>query len=549
MPQPTHSGVSAGKKAEPVTFGLLVLAQAATAWLFPVFVTQDGAAHLENAVALTRISRAPYAQFYELNPLLQANWFSHLLLTGLSRWMNGPDVDKVMATVCLAVMPLCFRYALTRMVPRAPRTVSWAGIPFAASAIIYLGFWDYALALSLFFVVLAEVWSFRGRKGMTRAARYSAALLLLGFLHPLALAELGLTALAILSHQFGRALLRGKATILAALGRRIIRLALWSMPAGVLFVAGMDRRPGAAWWKSSLERLFKLATLHPLAVFRWYELAASFGIAICIWTVVGATLWRRRGRLNERCDSLLAGVGATLLVCLVAPEAASGGGFIGVRVVLFPFLISLLWIGSQAGRRRSLSWFGPALAAAGIVLIVMRIPAQQQFNTYVAEYRSAARSIPEGSLVVPVAAFRQDADMSPASRSSIVKLRDRVMAYDPESARRRMAYSVNPLLHAIGYDAAEHHLIDAGNYEVLTMYFPLTARNSVAGDLEKLFDAIEAKGSPCVPLDLRRPRVDAVLLFGDMEPCDSMARGLARNFRLAYSSATGMAKTYLRQSE
>src|SRR6478672_1600454 len=83
----------------------LLLLHVAPLWFFPYFPSQDGPAHLENAVILRDYRDRPVLQeFYEPNLSPDPNWLGHLILAGLMTVLPLLVAEKVLLTGYLLLL-------------------------------------------------------------------------------------------------------------------------------------------------------------------------------------------------------------------------------------------------------------------------------------------------------------------------------------------------------------------------------------------------------------------------------------------------------------
>src|SRR5688572_6702453 len=95
-----------------VFFGVL-LSTVALVWLFPVFPTQDGPAHLDNARLLVDLWRGdPTAQRFFALDRFSPNWVAHLVLAPLLLVAPATVAEKIVLTIATVLVPLGFRTAL-----------------------------------------------------------------------------------------------------------------------------------------------------------------------------------------------------------------------------------------------------------------------------------------------------------------------------------------------------------------------------------------------------------------------------------------------------
>src|SRR5438045_1228372 len=96
-----------------LAFFAVLLSTVALVWIFPVFPTQDGPAHLENARLLVELLRgnAEVGRFFAFDRF-SPNWISHLVLAPLLLIVPAAVAEKIVLTIATVLVPLGFRKAV-----------------------------------------------------------------------------------------------------------------------------------------------------------------------------------------------------------------------------------------------------------------------------------------------------------------------------------------------------------------------------------------------------------------------------------------------------
>src|SRR5215831_15066252 len=106
-------------QGDNLLFAGLLLLSLLPLWSACYFPSQDGPAHLENAVILREYNwpdRELFRTFYLINPNPEPNWVGHLALAGLMALGLPPLLaEKVLLTGYLLLLPLAVRYAMTAL--------------------------------------------------------------------------------------------------------------------------------------------------------------------------------------------------------------------------------------------------------------------------------------------------------------------------------------------------------------------------------------------------------------------------------------------------
>jgi hypothetical protein len=147
--------VKARKWPERLTWAALVVAFLVPVWLFRYVPTQDGPAHLGNAIVLRDYGAAltRHQEFFEVSLEPFPNWTSHLFLTILARVVPPLVAEKLLVTVYLIGFTLACRYFLASW-PGAALPLAPLCLLFVYNRCFFMGFYNYCLSLPLLFLIL-----------------------------------------------------------------------------------------------------------------------------------------------------------------------------------------------------------------------------------------------------------------------------------------------------------------------------------------------------------------------------------------------------------
>jgi hypothetical protein len=435
-------------------------------WWFSYFPSQDGPAHLENALMLKEYDApdsARYRAFYTVNPHADPNWAGHLLLVALMYVVPPLVAHKVLLTGYVLLLPLSVRFALRAVRPGA-ESLALLAFPFVGNAFLHLGFYNFCYSLPLYFFVLGY-W-LRHRDGLSPLAGLvlAALTLVLYFCHlvSLAAAALGVGLLAawlslgewLTWRKKGRV---GPSPLRAVLWRRGVAPALAFLPSLALAALFLRRQGTAAANNvADVARGPMLFKLEALVSYSGWEVLVSLALAVTLLTALLCAAWPlglRRGRTDAQAGLLLLAA-AYAAVFFAAPQGMSGGLFIPQRLSLFPYFAVLLWLGTQPLG----PWVRRGLAAAAVVIalvfLALHTARYAVFNDYLDEYVSAAAFIGPQETVLPLS-------FSHAGR---------------DADGHALSVRASPFRHAAGLLAVKCRAVDLANYEGNAGYFPLTYR-------------------------------------------------------------------------
>ena len=129
-------------------------------WLFKYTGTQDGPAHVHNAHVLKVYHNHEnyiLREVYERNPTLFPNWTSHAFMVGLMYIFPPLICEKIFFSLCIGLLPLSLLYFLNGIKKSKP-LFCLVGFVFAYNYLLHMGFYNFALSVSLFFFALGCWW-------------------------------------------------------------------------------------------------------------------------------------------------------------------------------------------------------------------------------------------------------------------------------------------------------------------------------------------------------------------------------------------------------
>lgn len=208
---------------EARTFWVVVVLHLVPVWVFHYVPTQDGPAHLCNALILKEYghSAAGYEAFFELRSDPIPNLTTHLLLAALLYVVPTLVAEKIVIALYVLLFVGAFRYFLGAFGSRC-RPLAWCGLLFVFNHCFWLGFYNYCLSLGLFWAALGYFLRRRGNRHWSQAGILALLFLAQYFTHLLGfLLCLGSTVGATTLQRRGR-------------GRSIILVGVAALPAVLL---------------------------------------------------------------------------------------------------------------------------------------------------------------------------------------------------------------------------------------------------------------------------------------------------------------------------
>jgi len=129
-------------------------------WLFKYTCTQDGPAHVHNAHILKvyhNHENYVLREIHERNPTLFPNWTSHVVMAGLMYIFPPLVCEKIFFSLCVGLLPLSLLYLLNG-IQKSKTLFCLVGFIFAYNYLLHMGFYNFALSVSLFFFALGCWW-------------------------------------------------------------------------------------------------------------------------------------------------------------------------------------------------------------------------------------------------------------------------------------------------------------------------------------------------------------------------------------------------------
>jgi hypothetical protein len=514
---------------EPSVFGLLVVLYLLPVWIYAYAPTQDGPAHLANALILKNLAagQTRYHEFFAIRWEPLPNWTTHLVLAGLLCVFPPLLAHKALVSLYVLGFAWSFRYFLASF-GRNTLLLAPAGLLFVYNRCFLTGFYNYCLSLIAFWIILGYVIRRRDRFGLSSAAVLMAFFWLAYFTHLLGYVLAAAGAVFIMVWSSPRRLRKLGLLAIALLPTAFLAADSLLEPGLLGLREGLAHRPPwlhwhtnlEAWWQSLLsvnEQLFEPyeAWEIPLGVLVLFFYEAGVVATLLApqppakgeASAPGSTLAagsgdpaktgmaRSLGALTQprsplgaltqpRSPIVLFGAGIGVLY-LVLPDFLSAAiGFLKARLVLLPPLLWLtcLRLPDHRTLRRAFTAFLYSLLAINLVLVIRYFYVA---NQELAEYTAGIQWIGH----------------------------DRTLFVEQSRAGpRKPSY----LEHAANYYCLANGNINLDNYQAELNHFPVRYRSGIA------------RGRGDISDYPNRDLVDLILVW-DTEP--DFSPEIARSFR------------------
>jgi hypothetical protein len=385
--------------------------------------------------------------------------------------------EKVLLTGYVILLPLGARYALNGVRPGA----GWLAVltfPFVQHFLFHMGFHNFCYSLAVLFFVAGYWLRHADHFGIRQTLTLAALLVLLYFCHlvavVMALALVGTLAV-------GWALLDRPVSF----RRRLLGPALAFVPALALGATFVGRQGQAMRWEYKPLLLTRLLELDVMVSYFDLERLVSRLTALGLAVLTVYVLWqRRRARLFEKRDLLLAVVAVALVAYFTAPTAVAGGSFLNTRLGLFVVFFLVLWLGAHPFGPRLKRGVQAAAVLVALALLGLHAGAYAEFNTYLGEYAEVEDRLRPGTTVLPLAFSHR------------------------LTAGRLGEAKVGAFRHAAAYLTLRGNVVELENYEANTTYFPVRYRP----DLNP-FDHLGRQNAPDRGLQAEPPEISNIRAY------------------------------------
>lgn len=402
-----------------ITIGIGILLELALLALIPIFVTTDGAAHIDGAAALARLAFGPASPvdgYTTISWLPATNLIPELPMAALAALVGAPMAETLVIAAWIILLPASLWYAVSGVRPGA----GWLAVlalPLTFGLMLQLGFYSFVYGVLLFLVVLGYHARHREHLGGGQVAALAILLTLTYAAHAFVF---GVTVLVLATLE-GWAWLVQPPRTAGGFGRRAGTVLLAALPAVILVVAGVlfgtrtssaaAAGDGAGLVAFQVRALLESVTMIlQLVVFDQKEAVFALLVAALL---AGLAIVALRSRLRGResrlkpADGYLAVVAVLLVAILFVPDATTlgaggAGAFVTSRLSTFVMLTGILWIAAHPFG----SWARGATIAVAVVaavgLVGMRFTWYQALSDHATAFASVARCVAEGATMAQV---------------------------------------------------------------------------------------------------------------------------------------------------
>ena len=447
-------------------------------WLFKYTTTQDGPSHVHNAHILKvyhNHENYMLREVHKLNPTLFPNWTSHVIMVGLMFIFPPLICEKILFSLCIGLLPLSLLYFLNG-IQKGKTLFCLVGFIFAYNYLLHMGFYNFALSVSLFFFALGYWWRCKDKLNPKTLATVYVWLTVVYLTHfqSYALLTVSLTFFGVFLYIY-EALESPRVRLTAQL--KPILLFLGSMlPAYVIFLSYyLVKRQGGGYHRSfeGLKEYFlsigSIVSFRDAHILIGNLLFAVLTIAFLLTLIdrIRKVYAHRNspGSENEGyggATAILARTDAFLLIALILTflyfkspwSLRSGGMWISDRIHIYILLVLLPFFSFNLHRFVD-------YAFSGVLIVLAFWHLGYHVQTYYLMDRDAKEALSSAELIEP---------------HTVLASRPGSWGGTPDSANWDFKY-ILPFEHIEGYLGLGNGVAYLQNYEPSTDHFPLSYKN------------------------------------------------------------------------
>lgn len=432
---------------EKYLFAILLLVNIIPVVGVEYFFTGDGPAHLYNSnIILQLLSQEEnrISQFFELRYELIPNLGGHVLLTGLNALLPAAVAEKVVYSLCLLLLPLSFRYVLSKFSNEA-KSFALLAFPLAHNFCFYIGFQSFCLGMALMFFTFGYFLKLQKEERLLRYLLFALLLFITAIFH---LFTAVATLLAVFIFMLIKILKRHKWNV-----RELVLIALACLPATIFCAIFIFGNSGEFQFnQTGFFQLLKGITAGiPIITIDTAEVRFSqpFNIMLCVGVMM-VVIFRLGAKTSFQTRDFALITSVLLLVLyFILPDKMASGAFISMRLLLTAYLFLALWIGLFLRNNLISYLLMGAVVFLNLKMVHYHYLKARELSADAEAIHKAVDFIPAGSTMLP------------------------------------LNYSYHWLHYNIGlYPGGEKELIILDNYEASTTHFPVKWKEeSFPGDL------------------------------------------------------------------
>ncbi len=412
LTNPQQAPTARRKSFYTAAFYLLLISELIPIWIFRYVPSSDGPSHLFNSYVFLNYRHVPiFEQAFTLQVPTAGNLAGHGLAILLMSIGVPPEIcEKLLVTLCIVALALAFRYAVLGIRPLHPAAPLLV-MPFLYNWPLQMGFWSFSLGVPFVLVCIGMCLRYRGQWNLKRLCLLLLVAASVYVCHPI---DWGVCVLVIALMTMCA---EWRGWLQARDRRRAVIQTILPLAVFIPFVIPnllFARQNELVVWDrivSIRTLLWPLYTDTPLHLFETDGRAARVLFAILFLVSLANVWWKARARKIEYADILLGAAAVLLLMGIFCPARIGEGTYLGVRLLLFGYLVWTLWLGLTLSRR-ALPAFACVAVAFSLWILVARIPSWRIANYELAEVERLGKVISPNSYVCQMD-FDEDTELVP----------------------------------------------------------------------------------------------------------------------------------------
>ncbi len=415
--------------AEPFVFLLVTVWNMLPLFSGRFFPTLDGPAHLYNSNLIASLLTDHHSALNNFLTLVKdplPNWTGHAVLAALNYFLPAFAAEKILLALYIIALPWAFRSLLKTISP-GNYFLSYFIFPFTYSFVLYLGFYNFCIALVFLFVTL-NYWILNREKiySYRKILPLVCLMTLTYFSHVFVFATLLMIMLisilseTALSAAFGK----GEKRILFSTALKDFLALLCSALLPIILFLLYFKSPGqqAESFLSFTALKEDLKNTRSLIAFNLEEeqkftkkifYVIMLLLAIGVFLKLNAVRWKReetaKANLSAALKNILSPADSWFLVMGVIlffyfrlPDSDGSAGFFSVRLNLLFFLLSIVWLSARQLPRWLTILSALTVLTLNYKLNNYRVEETKKLNAIAVECNTAADYITPGSTILPI---------------------------------------------------------------------------------------------------------------------------------------------------
>jgi hypothetical protein len=434
-------------------------------WKYKYFPSQDGPAHIENALLIWHMNSdtcSLYKEYYKLNNRVEPTWLNHLMLTALMNIFSPSIAEKMHISIYILLTLFGFIYAI-----KANKEYNIVLLlmlfPFVFNRTLHLGNYSYCYSIGVFFIFIGY-WLRTGcPKKLIEYILLGSLSIMLFMLHPVSLtvAYIIICSITIWNVNLENRKTDGRVRIIdltKAIAHQSISYLIAFFPTLILYLYFLlNHNPDIQRSSKYIMDAFKiLISLEALISFTKFEqIVAQITCLVFVFVIACLMVKTPINKIFDKKQGWLLTAVLISFIVILTPEEISGGGVITLRISIFPYIAMLFWFNDRKLPKRCVWIIVLCSAISSVYMLRLHNIQYEKYNEYIVDYVETGKLIPNNSKFLPL----------------YIKI------FGTNNDDKYSEGLVSPMLHASSYVSSSRCLVNLHNYEAHLKYFPVVYKN------------------------------------------------------------------------